>query len=86
MAGTYCLVMKDNGPLEERRETELPMGKQPSNGISTPEKVEAYFPEPEIQDEEAFGKGTENSALAQFRNALKFCVRGLRRERRRPPR
>jgi hypothetical protein len=51
------LVMKaDDPPERAEREEELPMGKQPSDGVSTPEKVEADFPEPELRDEEAWEK------------------------------
>jgi hypothetical protein len=54
MSKTYCLMMKaDDPPGSAEREAELPMVKQPSNGMSTPQKVEADFPEPELPDEEA---------------------------------
>jgi hypothetical protein len=56
MAETYLLVMKADDPLEERRQTELPTGEEPPNEMSTPQKVEADFPEPDIQDEEAWQK------------------------------
>ena len=55
MAETYCLVMKaDDPPGRAEREAELPMCKQPSDGVSTPEKVETEFQEAELPDEEAW--------------------------------
>ena len=68
MAETYCLVMKaDDPPERAEREEELPMGKQPSDGVSTPEKVEADFPEPELRDEEAWEKERKTQRWHEFK-------------------
>jgi hypothetical protein len=68
MAETYCLVMKaDDPPGTAEREAELPMGKQPSDGVSTPEKVETEFPEPELPDEEAWEKERKTQRWHEFK-------------------
>ena len=51
--GVLLMMKADDPPGRAERKAELPMGKQPSNGMSTPKKVEADFPEPELPDEEA---------------------------------
>jgi hypothetical protein len=67
MAEAYCLVMKaDDSPERAEREAELPMGKQPSNGMSTLQKVEADFPEPELPDKEAWEKERKTQRWHKF--------------------
>jgi hypothetical protein len=69
MAETYCLVMKadEDPPERAEREEELPMGKQSSDGVSTSEKVEADFPEPELRDEEAWEKERKTQRWHEFK-------------------
>jgi hypothetical protein len=43
------------------------MGKQPSNGVSTPEKVKAEIPEPELRDEEAREKERKTRRCHKFK-------------------
>ena len=59
-------MMVADDPLEERREAELPMDKQPSDGMTTPRKVEFDFLEPEIQDEEAWEKERKTQRWHNF--------------------
>jgi hypothetical protein len=68
MAETYCLMMKaDDPPVRAEREADLPITEQPSNGVSTPEKVEADFPEPELRDEEAWEKERKTQRWHEFK-------------------
>jgi hypothetical protein len=68
MPETYCSMMKaDDPPERAEREGELPLGKQPPNGMSTPEKVEADFPEPEIPDEKAWEKERKTQRWHKFK-------------------
>jgi hypothetical protein len=68
MAETYCLMMKaDDPPARAERESDLPMAEQPSNRVSTPEKVEADFPEPELRDEEAWEKERKTQRWHEFK-------------------
>jgi hypothetical protein len=68
MAEAYCLMMKaDDPPGRAEREADLPMAEQPSNGVSTPEKVEADFPEAESRDEEAWEKERKTLRWHEFK-------------------
>jgi hypothetical protein len=70
---SVLVMMKADEPLgRSEREAELPIGNESSSGMSTPQKVEADFPEPELPDEEAWEK-ERKTALAQIQNASKFC-------------
>jgi hypothetical protein len=76
IAETYCLVMKpDERPRRAEREAKLSVVNESTNGMSTPQKVEAESAEPGLPDEEAWEK-ERKTALAQIQNALKFCVHG----------
>ena len=57
----------DDPPERTEREAELPMGKQPSDGVSTPENVEADFPEPELRDEEEWEKERKTQRWHEFK-------------------
>jgi hypothetical protein len=68
MAETYCFMMKaDDPPARVEREADLPMAEQPSDGVNTPEKVEADFPEPELPDEEAREKERRTQRWHEFK-------------------
>jgi hypothetical protein len=68
MAETYCLMMKaDDPPERAEREAELPVVKQPPDETSAPEKLEADFPEPELQDEEAWEKERKTERWHEFK-------------------
>jgi hypothetical protein len=58
-------MMKTDDPLEEWREAELPTGKQPSDGTSTPQK-EVDFPELELSDEVAWEKERKTQRWHNF--------------------
>ena len=57
------------------REAKLPMKNKSPNGMSTPQMVEADFPEFEFPDDEAWEK-ERKMALSLIQSALEFCVRG----------
>jgi hypothetical protein len=68
MAEAYCLMMKAEAPPgRAESEADLPMVKEPSEGVSTPEKVEADFPEPELQDEEPWEKERRTQRWHEFK-------------------
>jgi hypothetical protein len=67
------MMKADKALRRSQREAGLPIGNESSNGKRTSQRLEAYFPEPELQDEEAWEK-ERKTALAQIQNALKFCV------------
>ena len=57
----------DDPPVRAEREADLPITEQPSNRVSTPEKVEADFPEPELRDEEAWEKERKTQRWHEFK-------------------
>jgi hypothetical protein len=67
-------MMKADKPLGSAEREARPPGNKSSNGMSTPQKVEAHLPEPELPDEETWEK-ERKTALVRIQNALKFCVR-----------
>jgi hypothetical protein len=69
------MMKADEPPVRAERDARLPVENESPNGMSTPQKVEADFPKPELPDEKAWEK-ERKTALAQIQNALKLRVRG----------
>jgi len=68
MAETYCLMMKADEPHRRpERKARLTIKNKSSNGMSTPQKVEADFPEPELPDEEAWEKERKTQRWHEFK-------------------
>jgi hypothetical protein len=65
---SVLVMMKADEPLgRSEREAELPIGNESSSGMSTPQKVEADFPEPELPDEEAWEKERKTPRWHEFK-------------------
>jgi hypothetical protein len=65
---SVLLMMKaDDPPGRTEREAELSIGNESFNGMSTPQKVEADFPEPGLLDEEAWEKERKTQRWHKFK-------------------
>jgi hypothetical protein len=67
MADAYCLMMKADSPGRAEREAELPIDLFRSAHSIGWLFSQAKIPEPELRDEEAWEKGTQNPALARLK-------------------